>query len=81
MYDDRDLISRSQKCLTCHLGTSEKFVDHQMIAAGHPDLYFELASFSAVMPKHWQEQSEIGSRRRTAWVTTCVRSLSDKPCN
>jgi len=28
---------------------TNKFVDHEMIAAGHPDLYFELDSFSAVM--------------------------------
>jgi len=27
-----------------------------MLAAGHPDLYFELDSFSAVMPRHWKEQ-------------------------
>jgi hypothetical protein len=26
-----------------------------MIAAGHPDLYFELDSFSAVMPRHWKD--------------------------
>lgn len=55
MFDDRDLIHRNEKCLSCHLGTREKFVDHEMIAAGHPDLYFELASFSAVMPRHWKE--------------------------
>jgi hypothetical protein len=55
MYDLRDLIRRSEKCLSCHLGAREKFVDHEMIAAGHPDLYFELASFSAVMPRHWKE--------------------------
>jgi len=55
MYDDRDLLHRSEKCLSCHLGTREKFVDHEMIAAGHPDLYFELASFQAVMPRHWKE--------------------------
>jgi len=73
MYDDRDLISRSQKCLTCHLGTSEKFVDHQMIAAGHPDLYFELASFSAVMPKHWQEPRDR-EPRQDAWIE--VRALA-----
>jgi hypothetical protein len=57
MYDDRDLIHRSEKCLSCHLGTADKFVDHEMIAAGHPDLYFELASFQAVMPKHWKERA------------------------
>ncbi len=54
MYDTRDLVNRSEKCLTCHLGTPDKQVDHEMIAAGHPDLTFELDSFSAVMPRHWK---------------------------
>ena len=53
MVNTRDVIHRTERCLTCHLGTPEKFVDHEMIAAGHPDLYFELDSFSAVMPRHW----------------------------
>jgi hypothetical protein len=55
MYNTRDLIKRSEKCLTCHLGTPEKSVDHELIAAGHPDLYFELDSFMSVMPPHWKE--------------------------
>ena len=55
MYDTRDLVKRSEKCLTCHLGTPEKIVDHELIAAGHPDLYFELDSFMSVMPPHWKE--------------------------
>jgi cytochrome c554/c'-like protein len=55
MYNTRDLTKRSEKCLSCHLGTPEKFVDHEMIAAGHPDLYFEMDSFMAVMPAHWKE--------------------------
>lgn len=58
MYDTRNLLRRTEKCLTCHLGTQEKFVDHEMIAAGHPDLYFELDSFSAVMPRHWKAPRE-----------------------
>jgi hypothetical protein len=58
MQDSRDVIHRTQKCLECHLGTKEKFVDHEMIAAGHPDLYFELDSFSAVMPRHWKVPRE-----------------------
>jgi hypothetical protein len=58
MKDLRDLTKRSEQCLTCHLGTAEKKVDHELIAAGHPDLYFELTSFSAVMPKHWQAKKE-----------------------
>lgn len=58
MTDTRDAIHRTEKCLECHLGTREKFVDHEMIAAGHPDLYFELDSFSAVMPRHWKVPRE-----------------------
>jgi len=58
MTETREVIHRTQKCLECHLGTREKFVDHEMIAAGHPDLYFELDSFSAVMPRHWKMPRE-----------------------
>jgi len=58
MADTRDVIHRTEKCLQCHLGSSEKFVDHEMIAAGHPDLFFELDSFSAVMPRHWKQPRE-----------------------
>lgn len=58
MRDTRNVIHRSELCLECHLGTREKFVDHEMIAAGHPDLYFELDSFSAVMPRHWKVPRE-----------------------
>ncbi|HYA63569.1 MAG TPA: multiheme c-type cytochrome [Candidatus Sulfotelmatobacter sp.] len=58
MRDTRNVIHRGELCLECHLGTKEKFVDHEMIAAGHPDLYFELDSFSAVMPRHWKMPRE-----------------------
>ena len=58
MIDTRDVIHRTNRCLECHLGTKDKFVDHEMIAAGHPDLYFELDSFSAVMPRHWKVPRE-----------------------
>jgi len=54
MYDTRDLAKRTEKCLTCHLGTPEKEVDHTMIAAGHPDLTFQLVTFSSAMPRHWK---------------------------
>jgi len=56
MTDVRNPVKRSETCLSCHLGTASKWVDHEMIAAGHPDLYFELDSFSAAMPKHWKER-------------------------
>jgi hypothetical protein len=61
MVDTRDVAKRTEKCLSCHLGSEDKFVDHEMIAAGHPDLFFELDSFSAVMPRHWKEPGEPGA--------------------
>jgi len=71
MAETRNVIHRTEKCLECHLGTKDKFVDHEMIAAGHPDLYFELDSFSAVMPRHWKQprESETGKPAEDpAWV-------------
>jgi hypothetical protein len=71
MTDTRNVIHRTEKCLECHLGTKSKFVDHEMIAAGHPDLFFELDSFSAVMPRHWKvpRESEPGKPAEdAAWV-------------
>jgi hypothetical protein len=53
MKDLRDLASRAQNCLACHLGNEQKTVNHELIAAGHPDLIFELDNYSAVMPPHW----------------------------
>jgi Cytochrome c554 and c-prime len=63
MYDTRELVARSEKCTSCHVGTSEKRVDHQMIAAGHPDLTFALDTFSASMPRHWK----IPDENQNAW--------------
>jgi hypothetical protein len=54
MHDTKDLVQRTERCLTCHLGTADKFVDHEMIAAGHPDLVFDLEAYSAAMPRHWR---------------------------
>ena len=71
MHDTRNVIHRTERCLECHLGTKNKFVDHEMIAAGHADLYFELDSFSAVMPRHWKfsRESEPGKPvDDAAWI-------------
>ena len=57
LYDNKNLALRTERCLTCHLGAPGMSVDHELIAAGHPDLTFELDSFSAVEPPHWIEKS------------------------
>ncbi len=60
LYDNRNLVLRTQRCLTCHLGAPGLSVDHELIAAGHPDLRFELDSFTAVEPPHWVEKDAAG---------------------
>jgi hypothetical protein len=56
MYDTKDLVRRTEKCASCHIGGADKAVDHEMIAAGHPDLVFDLEAFSAAMPRHWRHE-------------------------
>ena len=68
MYDNRNLIKRSEKCLSCHLGTADKFVDHEMIAAGHPDLTFDISYFTFYMPQHWKTPEQGNAWRSVqAW--------------
>jgi len=60
LYDNKDLALRAERCLTCHLGAPGMTVDHELIAAGHPDLTFELDAFTAVEPPHWVEKGPGG---------------------
>ncbi len=53
MTDLRDIGVRSAICLSCHLGAADKTVNHDLIAAGHPVLAFELDNYSEAMPAHW----------------------------
>jgi len=78
LVDTRDLVKRTQQCLTCHLGSSKPYqnVDHELIAAGHPDLVFELDSFSAVMPRHWKEPYDSDPwRGARTWSTGAATQL------
>src|SRR5580658_4801176 len=74
MKDLRDPANRAENCLTCHLGTKDKNVDHELIAAGHPDLVFELPSFTSAMPKHWKEAGEKPNGTPAPWFE--VRELA-----
>jgi hypothetical protein len=56
MYDTKDLVRRTEKCASCHIGSADQSVDHEMIAAGHPDLVFDLEAFSAALPRHWRSE-------------------------
>jgi hypothetical protein len=55
MTETKDLSARAQMCLSCHQGTADRVVDHELIAAGHPDLAFELDTFTWAQPIHHRE--------------------------
>lgn len=73
MVDVWDPVRRSEQCLSCHLGNGSKQVDHEMIAAGHPDLVFDLESYSAAMPPHWKMSTAAALVIRTWAVGQAVQ--------
>ena len=46
MFPTTDPVKRAELCLSCHMGNSQKFVNHRMFAAGHPRLPFELGFYT-----------------------------------
>lgn len=56
MIDTKDLQVRAKLCASCHVGSKENDMNHDMIAAGHPPLRFEQASYEALLgKKHWND--------------------------
>lgn len=56
---------RAEVCAGCHIGAPAspgipvREVTHDLIAAGHPRLNFDYATFLALMPPHWSEPQPI----------------------
>lgn len=48
-----DLSERARTCVECHTG-----VNHDLIAAGHPRLFFEMSAFHANLPAHWRREND-----------------------
>jgi hypothetical protein len=46
LYPGNKAVHRADLCLSCHLGTRNKFATHKIMAAGHPRLAFELDTFT-----------------------------------
>ena len=55
---------RAAVCLDCHFGSSRpgQFVDHRIMAAGHPRISFELDLFST-LEQHWNEDADYIQRK------------------
>lgn len=50
-----DLLTRARACAACHVGDQDRDMNHDIIAAGHPALRYELATYHAWQPKHWRD--------------------------
>ncbi len=50
-----NLLTRARTCAACHVGDQDRDMNHDIIAAGHPALRYELATFHAWEPKHWRD--------------------------
>ena len=66
MVDLADPFVCAQQCAGCHVGGSPaadgspREVSHDLIAAGHPRLAFELRSFKQAEPTHWRDRFAVG---------------------
>lgn len=71
LYPTDDIAARAALCLGCHLGTRDKFATHQMMAAGHPRLAFELDTFTelwrtAGRQPHYRIDADYEQRKDSA---------------
>jgi hypothetical protein len=67
-----DLGERALACAGCHVGAPAgnglpvRDMNHDMIAAGHPRLNFDFATYQAMLPKHWYERDRTKPGSTTA---------------
>ena len=50
-----DLYTRARMCASCHIGDKDRDMNHDIIAAGHPVLRYEFATYHNRLPKHWRD--------------------------
>ncbi len=58
LTDSEPLLQRAKICVTCHVGAKDRDMNHDIIAAGHPALYFDMAVFHEAYPKHWRDKDQ-----------------------
>ena len=63
LYPTDEPKARAELCLSCHLGTADKFVTHRIMGAGHPRMSFELDTFTAIQPAHYLVDQDYVERK------------------
>jgi hypothetical protein len=63
LYPLAQPLARAERCLSCHLGTQDRFATHRIMAAGHPRLSFDLESFTERQPSHFIADADYERRK------------------
>lgn len=63
LYPTDDIIERTRLCLSCHYGTSDQFVTHEIMGAGHPRISFELDTFTVLLNPHVIFDDDYSARK------------------
>lgn len=66
LYPTEDPVARAKLCLSCHFGEQRKFVTHRIMGAGHPRMSFELDTFTAIQPAHFEIDEDYAKRKTVA---------------
>ncbi len=62
LWPTKNLTARAELCAGCHVGHNGRDVNHDLTAAGHPRLSFELSAYHATLPKHWDVRKDTQGR-------------------
>lgn len=63
LYPVDQPLARAKLCLSCHFGSSEKYVSHRFMAAGHPRMSFEMDTFTNLQPAHFKVDADYIRRK------------------
>jgi len=63
LYPTDDPVARATLCYSCHFGDSNKLVTHRIMGAGHPRIRFELDTFTATQPAHYEIDEDYRKRK------------------
>lgn len=63
MYPTWDLAARAELCVSCHQGNARRPMTHAIMGAGHPALLFELDTFGALQPAHYDDDPDYAKRK------------------
>ncbi|TXH02951.1 MAG: hypothetical protein E6R07_13680 [Nevskiaceae bacterium] len=63
LYPTWDVHARAKLCASCHSGDPQHPMTHAIMAAGHPPILFELDTFQALTPPHWQIDEDYVRRK------------------